>query len=137
MILFGARMPLLQLHHKFGLECRLVLSSRAGHSAMRYVYQNDLLVCIHPHVHLSLFRQHAFAQVCLPHRKCTPLSALPPLSAAHACIRNHAKIKLFVISCTLQGHFQNYGPEFPVPAKRQKRLVQQYAEIEKQISRGR
>lgn len=36
-----------------------------------------------------------------------------------------------------QGHFQNYGNEYPVPAKRQKRLNQQYAEIEKAITRGR
>jgi len=44
---------------------------------------------------------------------------------------------LYTAISTLSGHFQNYGPEYPVPAKRQKRLLQQYAEIEKQISRGR
>jgi photosystem II Psb27 protein len=44
---------------------------------------------------------------------------------------------LYTAISTLSGHFQNYGPEYPVPAKRQKRLLQQYAEIEKQIARGR
>ena len=44
---------------------------------------------------------------------------------------------LYTAVSTLSGHFQNYGPEYPVPEKRKKRLNQQYAEIEKQLARGR
>jgi len=44
---------------------------------------------------------------------------------------------LYTAISTLSGHFQNYGNEYPVPAKRQKRLNQQYTEIKKAISRGR
>ncbi|EKX52014.1 hypothetical protein GUITHDRAFT_175477 [Guillardia theta CCMP2712] len=44
---------------------------------------------------------------------------------------------LYTAISTLSGHFQNYGPEYPVPEKRKKRLSQQYAEVEKQIARGR
>eukprot|EP00960_Hanusia_phi_P052574 761537-Hanusia_phi.AAC.5 len=44
---------------------------------------------------------------------------------------------LYTAISTLSGHFQNYGPEYPVPEKRRKRLAQQYAEVEKQIARGR
>ena len=44
---------------------------------------------------------------------------------------------LYTAISTLSGHFQNYGSEYPVPEKRKKRLNQQYAEIEKQVTRGR
>ena len=37
----------------------------------------------------------------------------------------------------LAGHYTNYGVKFPVPEKRKKRLMQEYAEIEKNLKRNR
>ena len=37
----------------------------------------------------------------------------------------------------LAGHYTSYGPKFPVPEKRRKRLNQEYAEIEKNIRKQR
>ncbi|KAJ8609126.1 hypothetical protein CTAYLR_006072 [Chrysophaeum taylorii] len=37
----------------------------------------------------------------------------------------------------LAGHYTSYGPKFPVPEKRRKRLYQEYAEIEKNIKKRR
>lgn len=37
----------------------------------------------------------------------------------------------------LAGHYASYGPRFPVPEKRKKRLLQEYNDIEKAIKRQR
>ena len=37
----------------------------------------------------------------------------------------------------LSGHYASYGPKFPVPEKRRKRLLQEYNDIEKAIKRQR
>jgi photosystem II Psb27 protein len=37
----------------------------------------------------------------------------------------------------LAGHYASYGPKFPVPEKRRKRLLQEYNDIEKAIKRQR
>ena len=37
----------------------------------------------------------------------------------------------------LAGHYTSYGYKYPLPEKRRKRLYQEYAEIEKSLSRGR
>lgn len=37
----------------------------------------------------------------------------------------------------LAGHYTSYGPKFPVPEKRRKRLYQEYAEIEKNLKKRR
>jgi len=37
----------------------------------------------------------------------------------------------------LAGHYASYGTKFPVPEKRRKRLAQEYAEIEKNLKKGR
>lgn len=37
----------------------------------------------------------------------------------------------------LAGHYTSYGPKFPVPEKRRKRLYQEYTEIEKNIKKRR
>ena len=37
----------------------------------------------------------------------------------------------------LAGHYASYGPKFPVPEKRRKRLTQEFGDIEKAIKRNR
>jgi len=37
----------------------------------------------------------------------------------------------------LAGHYTSYGPKFPVPEKRRKRLYQEYTEIEKNLKKRR
>uniref|UniRef100_A0A7R9U867 Photosystem II Psb27 protein n=2 Tax=Pinguiococcus pyrenoidosus TaxID=172671 RepID=A0A7R9U867_9STRA len=44
---------------------------------------------------------------------------------------------LYTAINVLAGHYTNYGVKFPVPEKRKKRLLQEYAEIEKNIKRSR
>jgi len=44
---------------------------------------------------------------------------------------------LYTAINTLSGHFASYGPSYPVPEKRRKRLEQQFAEIERALARGR
>jgi len=44
---------------------------------------------------------------------------------------------LYTAINVLAGHYTSYGTKFPVPEKRRKRLYQEYAEIEKNIKKGR
>lgn len=44
---------------------------------------------------------------------------------------------LYTATNTLSGHYASYGPNYPVPEKRKKRLHQQFNEIERALSRGR
>lgn len=44
---------------------------------------------------------------------------------------------LYTASNTLSGHYASYGPLYPVPEKRKKRLVQQFTEVERALARGR
>uniref|UniRef100_A0A7S3NKQ6 Photosystem II 11 kDa protein n=1 Tax=Aureoumbra lagunensis TaxID=44058 RepID=A0A7S3NKQ6_9STRA len=44
---------------------------------------------------------------------------------------------LYTAINVLAGHYTSYGPKFPVPEKRRKRLYQEYDEIEKNIKRKR
>jgi len=44
---------------------------------------------------------------------------------------------LYTAINVLAGHYTSYGPKFPVPEKRRKRLSQEYAEIEKNIKKRR
>ncbi|KAH8098030.1 photosystem II Pbs27 [Aureococcus anophagefferens] len=44
---------------------------------------------------------------------------------------------LYTAINVLAGHYTSYGPKFPVPEKRRKRLYQEYAEIEKNIKKRR
>jgi photosystem II Psb27 protein len=44
---------------------------------------------------------------------------------------------LYTAINVLAGHYTSYGPKFPVPEKRRKRLFQEYAEIEKNIKKKR
>jgi len=44
---------------------------------------------------------------------------------------------LYTAINVLAGHYTSYGPKFPVPEKRRKRLFQEYAEIEKNIKKRR
>lgn len=44
---------------------------------------------------------------------------------------------LYTAINTLSGHFATYGPNYPVPEKRRKRLEQQFSEIERALARGR
>jgi photosystem II Psb27 protein len=44
---------------------------------------------------------------------------------------------LYTASNTLSGHYASYGPTYPVPEKRKKRLEQQFSEIDRALGRGR
>ena len=44
---------------------------------------------------------------------------------------------LYTAINVLAGHYTSYGPKFPVPEKRRKRLFQEYAEVEKNIKKRR
>jgi photosystem II Psb27 protein len=44
---------------------------------------------------------------------------------------------LYTACNTLSGHYASYGPLYPVPEKRKKRLVQQFTEVERALARGR
>lgn len=44
---------------------------------------------------------------------------------------------LYTASNTLSGHYASYGPLYPVPEKRKKRLNQQFTEVERALARGR
>lgn len=44
---------------------------------------------------------------------------------------------LYTAINTLSGHYASYGPTYPVPEKRKKRLNQQYAEIDRALNKGR
>mmetsp|Transcript_13551 Transcript_13551/g.44164 ORF Transcript_13551/g.44164 Transcript_13551/m.44164 type:complete len:176 (+) Transcript_13551:100-627(+) len=44
---------------------------------------------------------------------------------------------LYTAINVLAGHYTSYGPKIPVPAKRRTRLMQEYAEVEKNIKRRR
>lgn len=44
---------------------------------------------------------------------------------------------LYTASNTLSGHYASYGPLYPVPEKRKKRLLQQFTEVERALARGR
>lgn len=44
---------------------------------------------------------------------------------------------LYTASNTLSGHYASYGPLYPVPEKRKKRLMQQFTEVERALARGR
>lgn len=44
---------------------------------------------------------------------------------------------LYTAINTLSGHYANYGNAYPVPEKRKKRLLQQFTEVDRALSRGR
>eukprot|EP00904_Undaria_pinnatifida_P007382 jgi/Undpi1/3774/HiC_scaffold_16.g07143.m1 len=44
---------------------------------------------------------------------------------------------LYTSISVLAGHYASYGPKFPVPEKRRKRLLQEYTDIERAIKRQR
>ncbi|CAM9646517.1 unnamed protein product [Choristocarpus tenellus] len=44
---------------------------------------------------------------------------------------------LYTSISVLAGHYASYGPKFPVPEKRRKRLMQEYNDIERAIKRQR
>lgn len=44
---------------------------------------------------------------------------------------------LYTAINTLSGHYANYGNSYPVPEKRKKRLLQQFTEVDRALSRGR
>jgi photosystem II Psb27 protein len=44
---------------------------------------------------------------------------------------------LYTATNTLSGHYASYGPNYPVPEKRKKRLQQQFSEVERALARGR
>ena len=53
------------------------------------------------------------------------------------CIRDRSFSTLYTAINVLAGHYTSYGPKFPVPEKRRKRLFQEYAEVEKNIKKRR
>jgi len=59
------------------------------------------------------------------YRRNTRISGFPSYNTLYTAIN------------TLSGHFASYGNKYPVPEKRKKRLVQQYAEIDRALLRGR
>eukprot|EP00871_Galdieria_phlegrea_P004208 jgi/Galph1/4789/GphlegSOOS_G3476.1 len=44
---------------------------------------------------------------------------------------------LYTAINTVAGHYTTFGPEFPIPEKRKKRLEQQFQDVERAVSRGR
>lgn len=44
---------------------------------------------------------------------------------------------LYTAINTLAGHYASFGPNYPVPEKRRKRLEQQFNDIDRSLSRGR
>ena len=72
----------------------------------------------HP-THRSIYAQVSF------YRRFTNVSGKQSFSTLYTAIN------------VLAGHYTSYGPKFPVPEKRRKRLFQEYAEVEKNIKKRR
>lgn len=44
---------------------------------------------------------------------------------------------LYTAINVMAGHYASYGPKFPIPEKRRKRLQQEFTEIDRNIKRNR
>jgi hypothetical protein len=54
-----------------------------------------------------------------------------------ACTGKQTFSLLYTSINVLAGHYTSYGPKFPVPEKRRKRLLQEFNDIEKNIRKRR
>lgn len=63
--------------------------------------------------------------------------AIPSLLLCFGSRRESIERRRYTSINVLAGHYASYGPKFPVPEKRRKRLYQEYAEVEKNIKKRR
>lgn len=74
---------------------------------------------------VAFYRYLLFFSPSLPLRRFTNVAGKQSFSTLYTAIN------------VLAGHYTSYGPKIPVPAKRRTRLMQEYAEVEKNIKRRR